>query len=781
MDDLEQLREENERLRDALARLEVRLRTRESSPLDLDSVISAFPALLFLFSEDDLYLDYRAGEGLFAPPEAFLGRRIDEVLPAPLGATFRAAMARARDAGAVQFVEYSLPLPGEERHFEARLLALPDRRVVVLATDVTERRSAQETVHRQAAQLAHLTARSPSVIYSLALGPAGPTITSVSANLERVLGYTAAEVADPSWWAERVHPDDLTRAAAAAAAVAAQGQVAHSYRFRHRDGSWRWVRDELCLVLDAEGRPSEVVGSFSDVTSQREAEEALRRSEERYRAILERTTDALLIVDADARIGWASPSTRRVYGFDPEELIGTSSLDLVHPDDRQRLGDTPEGVRARRIGPDVVRRDEVRVRHRDGTWRLVQVDTRNLLQDPAVQGVVVAVRDVTEQRQLEEQYFQSQKLESVGRLAGGIAHDFNNLLIGILGYAELLEEDMRAGHPSLEDLGEIRKAGERARDLTAQLLAVARRQVSEPRVVEPNGVVRDSEKLLRRVLGEDIDLSVQLQPGLWKVKVDPTSLVQVVLNLVVNARDAMPRGGKLTIETANAELDEQYARGHQGVTPGPHVLLAISDSGQGMSPEVQAHAFEPFFTTKAPGTGTGLGLATAYGIVKQAGGHIWLYSEPGRGTTFKIYLPRTSEAEASEPARPRVAARRGSEAILVVEDEPSVRELVVRALAEAGYQVLQARDGREALALAARHDAPIDLLLTDVVMPGMSGKQVADALAAARPGVRVLYTSGYTQNTIVHHGVLDPEVRFLAKPFTPSVLLERVGALLDER
>jgi len=689
-------------------------------------------------------------------------------------------MARARDAGAVQIVEYSLPLPGGERHFEARLLALPDRRVVILAIDVTERWSAQETVHRQAAQLAHLTALSPSVLYSLALGPAGPTVTSVSANLERLLGYSAAEVAHPGWWSERVHPEDRERAAAAAGTVFAQGQVAHSYRFRHRDGGWRWIRDELRLSRDAEGRPSEIAGSFSDVTAQREAEEALRRSDERYRAILERTTDALLIVDVGARITWASPASRQVYGLDPEDLIGTSSLELVHPDDRRHLGDTPEGVRARRAGPGVLRRDEVRVRHRDGTWRLVQVETRNLLHDPAVQGVVVTVRDVTEQRRLEEQYFQSQKLESVGRLAGGIAHDFNNLLIGILGYAELLEEGMRAGRPSLEDLGEIRKAGERARDLTAQLLAVAPRQLSEPRVVELNGVLQDSEKLLRRVLGEDIDLSVQLEPRPWKVKVDPTSMQQVVLNLVVNARDAMPRGGKLTIETANVELGELYALGHQGVRPGPYVLLAISDSGQGMSPEVQAHAFEPFFTTKAPGTGTGLGLATVYGIVQQAGGHIWLYSEPGRGTTFKIYLPRTDEAAVGRPPHPPAATRRGSETILVVEDEASVHELVVRALAEAGYQVLPARGGQEALELAARHDAPIDLLLTDVVMPGLSGKQLADALAAARPGLRVLYTSGYTQNTIVHHGVLDPEVRFLAKPFTPSVLLERVRGVLDE-
>jgi len=905
MDDPEQLRDENARLREALARLEARLRAREAGGFDLDAVFSAFPALLFLFSEDDRYLDYRAGEGLFAPPESFLGRRIDEVLPPPLAATFRAAMARAREAGAVQIVDYALPVAGEERHFEARLVAQPDRRVVILAIDVTERRNAQETVRRQQAQLVGLLALSPVVVYSLRGGPGGLEVSGVSGNVERVLGHRPDEVRRPGWWATAVHPDDREGALASAARVLAERRVVHHYRFRHADGRWRWIRDEL-LLTSGDGQPLEVVGAFLDVTAerelearlgksqerfreliegspdllavfdsagrvayaspssirllgyppdrllgrpatdlvapedapramallgelaaspgatrrielrmvragggslvfdslvrnllhvpavggfvvnardvteQREAEEALRRSDERFRAILERTTDALLVVDADTRITWASPSAHEIYGVAPEELIGQSSIELVHPDDRRRLGATPEEVRARRAAPGILRLDEVRVRHRDGTWRLVQAETRNLLHVPAVEGIVVTVRDVTEQRRLEQQYLQAQKLESVGRLAGGVAHDFNNLLIGILGYADLLEEDLRAGRPSLEDLGEIRKAGERARDLTSQLLAVARRQVSEPRVVEVNGVVRDSEKLLRRVLGEDIDLSVQLEPAPWKVKVDPTSLQQVVLNLAVNARDAMPRGGKLTIETANVELDQRYALGHEGVPPGPYVLLAISDSGQGMSTEVQAHAFEPFFTTKAPGAGTGLGLATVYGIVKQAGGHIWLYSEPERGTTFKIYLPRTDQVAADRPPRPPTPVQRGSETILVVEDEAPVRALVDRVLAEAGYRVLLAGGGQAALDLAAGHDGPIDLLLTDVVMPGLSGRQVADALAAARPGLRVLYASGYTQNTIVHHGVLDPEVRFLAKPFTPSALLERIRAVLDE-
>jgi len=405
---------------------------------------------------------------------------------------------------------------------------------------------------------------------------------------------------------------------------------------------------------------------------------------------------------------------------------------------------------------------------------------RNLLHVPAIAGFVVNSRDVTQQRQLEGQVLQSQKLERLGRLAGGVAHDFNNLLIGILGYAQFLEEGIRAGNPSLEDLGEIRKAGERARDLTAQLLAVARRQVSERRVIDVNDVLRDSEKLLRRVIGEDVGLTVLLEPRPCAVKADPGSLQQVLLNLAVNARDAMPGGGKLTIETASVELDEHYASSHRGVTPGRYVLLAVTDTGQGMSAEVQEHLFEPFFTTKAPGLGTGLGLATVHGIVKQSGGHLWVYSEVGRGTTFKIYLPPTDEVPARPAPDSHSRVERGTETVLLAEDEPSVRELIVRTLRGSGYRVLVASGGREAEEIAAQTSQEIHLLLTDVVMPDLSGKVLADQLLARRPGLRVLYMSGYPQNPIAHHGVLDPGVRFLAKPFVPASLLEAVRRALDD-
>ena len=743
---------------------------------DLDALVSTFQAFLFLFDEADRFVDYRAGPGLFVPPESFLGRRVDEVMPPESGPRTAEALALARRTRKLVSLDYSLPMRDGERHFEARLQALPDGRVAALCTDVTERRQAEEDVRRRRTQLDHLLALSPSVIYSLAIQGNGARLAAMSENVERILGCRADELADPAVWIEKVHPDDRAGAAAAGARVLAEGRVVQHYRFRHRDGGWRWIRDELQLVRDGSGRPAEVVGSLSDVTAQRQAEERLRETEERFRALIERSTDLVIVLDERGTVTFASPSSTDVLGFTPEELLGTGHLGHVHPDDASRVA---EAFLALREQPGASRRIELRVRHRDGRWRQLQAEARNLLHVPAVRGLVTNSRDITEQRRFEEQYLQAQKLEGVGRLAGGVAHDFNNLLVGILGYADFLEEGIRAGNPSMEDLEEIRRAGERARDLTRQLLAVARRQVVRPLVIDLNQVLRDAEKLLRRVVGEDIDLAVATADGLWRVKADPAQLQQVVLNLAVNARDAMPHGGKLTLETANADLDGEYAATHPGVQPGQYAMLAVSDSGVGLSAEAKAHLFEPFFTTKPSGAGTGLGLATVYGIVKQAGGHVSAYSEPERGTCFKIYLPRTAEAPAGEPTAPAPPIRRGWETVLVVEDEPRVRELAARALAEAGYRVLQAATGGEALALAAGMDQPIHLLVTDVVMPDTGGKQLADGLRASRPGLRVLYVSGYTQDAVVHEGVLDAGVHFLPKPFTPRTLQEKVRAVLD--
>ncbi|HKU40749.1 MAG TPA: ATP-binding protein [Polyangiales bacterium] len=381
----------------------------------------------------------------------------------------------------------------------------------------------------------------------------------------------------------------------------------------------------------------------------------------------------------------------------------------------------------------------------------------------------------------QEQLQHAQRLEAVGRLAGGIAHDFNNLLSVVLGYSISLADELAEGSTMRADLEEIRRAGERAAELTQQLLAFGRQQVLEPRVLDLNEVVQRVERMIRRILGEDIELVTLASQPLWRIKVDPGQLEQVILNLVINARDAMPGGGRLTIETANAEFDEEYAQLHLGAAAGSHVVLAVTDTGIGMDKEIQSHVFEPFFTTKEKGKGTGLGLSTVFGIVKQSGGHIWLYSEPGRGTTFKVCFPRSAESVSGPP--PQLPRRQsiptGHETVLLVEDDAQLRALARTVLARHGYRVLDAPHPEAALELSQAHAAQIALLVTDVVMPQMSGRDLAERVLAHRPKIKVLYMSGYTDHAIVHNGILDPGVSFIQKPITPEAFARKVRQVLD--
>jgi signal transduction histidine kinase/ActR/RegA family two-component response regulator len=396
--------------------------------------------------------------------------------------------------------------------------------------------------------------------------------------------------------------------------------------------------------------------------------------------------------------------------------------------------------------------------------------------------LVGAVHDITERKKLEAQFRQAQKMESVGQLAGGIAHDFNNLLTVINGTAELAIAQLREGDPLHDDLQEIHRAGERAASLTRQLLAFSRKQILQAQVLNLNTVVAEVETMLRRLIGEDIDLVVVPAEGLGSVKADPGQMEQMIANLAVNARDAMPKGGKLTIELQNVEIDEQYARQHGvAVLPGPYVMLAISDTGIGMDEATRGQIFEPFFTTKGPGKGTGLGLSTVHGIVKQSNGFIWVYSEVGQGTSFKIYLPQVAEVADGQRRGPTIASARGTETILVVEDVGGLRNLVKRMLESVGYTVLTATDGEDALRLLEDYKEPVHLVLSDVVMPTMGGRILAERFGRTRPEMKVLYMSGYTDDVVVRHGVLDEGMPFLGKPFTVVDLTRKVREVLDSQ
>jgi PAS domain S-box-containing protein len=416
----------------------------------------------------------------------------------------------------------------------------------------------------------------------------------------------------------------------------------------------------------------------------------------------------------------------------------------------------------------------------DGETRFVH-NRAELSRDPSGKPVFAlgTIQDITARRQLEQQLLQAQKMESVGRLAGGVAHDFNNLLTVIHSYTNILMKSVGSEHPFYGDLQEIQRAAHRAGDLTRQLLAFSRKQLMQPRVVDLNELCGSAERMLRRLIGEDIELVNIPGPSLGKVFADPGQIEQVIMNLAVNARDAMARGGRLTIETANVQLTEDYAGQHRDVRPGPYVMLAVTDSGEGMDAETQSHIFEPFFTTKKE-RGTGLGLSTVYGIVQQSGGHIWVYSERGHGSTFKVYLPfTTGEGKAATPGPVESFAGKAIESILVVEDDEQVRTVICRTLQRAGYTVLTAADPPSAIAIAKQHEPPVHLLLTDVVMPGMTGPVMARELTAIFPSTKVIYMSGYTDNSIIQQGLLDPSVAFLQKPFTPQALAAKVRQVLD--
>ncbi|GAC1627821.1 MAG: hypothetical protein PVS2B2_24850 [Candidatus Acidiferrum sp.] len=552
----------------------------------------------------------------------------------------------------------------------------------------------------------------------------------------------------------------------------------------------RWSGQTLIPRSGAEAFPMELaitalpeggtVTVSRDVTERRRAEQARAETEAKYRLLVEQVAAITYMAELGMQGRWiyVSPQIEPMLGFTPEEWL-TISTKWV---ERIPAEDLPIVEAAEIAAVEGGRfQAEYRLTRKDGKIIWVSdtaVTVRGSDSHPVMEGIIV---DITERKQLETQLQQSRKMEAVGRLAGGIAHDFNNLLTIIKGYTELAM-NRTAAYPEIRaDIERIENASERAAALVRQLLAFSRKQVLQPKTLDLNSIALNLDKLLRRLMDENIEMITRVDENLGAIKADPAQIEQVIMNLVVNARDAMPKGGRLTLETCNTELDAAYASDHVSVRPGRYVMLAVSDTGMGMDKETVAHIFEPFYTTKESGRGTGLGLSTVYGIVKQSGGYIWVYSEPGQGSTFKVYLPRVDEVASGESVEKRSKdSRRGTETILLVEDEEGVRELAKTVLSAHGYEVLVAGRPDDAISMLQNHKKKIQLLLTDVIMPSMSGRELARRVAAVRPQIKVLFMSGYTDNVISSGGMLEEGISFLQKPFTPTGLIQKVREVLNQ-
>jgi PAS domain S-box-containing protein len=797
MTELEDLRAENESLRSRLAAAEQAVAALASGEVDaLASEAGGTPLLLrraqeelrerekvfqavfdgaldamVLVDDERRFLDANpAACALYGCSRADLvGRRGDEFTDACDDVAARRA--RLHRVGHIAERLTVVRRDGSRRDTDLRVTAniLPGMHLATLR-DMTEQRLAESRFQ------ALIEASSDVVKLSGADG----VITYISPSVLTVLGYRPDELVGRTM-SELVHPDHLEMYQADQRARLERPGMRTAIRFRarHRNGEWRWLGARTTNLLE-DPAVRAVLSNLRDITHENKAREA-----QAYLAsIVEYSDQAIVGHDMKGLVTSWNRAAEKLFGYKADEILGKQVSLLMPPELRD------EGtafVERAREGTVIDQLDTLR-RRKDGALVEVRV-TLSPLRDAAgeVVGVVGMASDLRERKRAEdavtrlrEQLQHAQRVEAIGRLAGGIAHDFNNALSVVLTYATLVLQDLPEGEPARADILEIQRAGQRAARLTQQLLAFSRQQVLQPKVLDLNETLSGMRDMLQRLLGEDIELSLLAATGLGRVNVDPGQVEQIIMNLAVNARDAMPRGGKLTIETSNVELDAEYAAAHLGATPGRYVMLAVCDTGSGMDADTRSRIFEPFFTTKELGKGTGLGLSTVLGIVQQSGGSISVYSEVGVGTTFKVYLPRTDRDVDVTPSQlPPTADGGGGETILLVEDEQQVREVASLILRRGGYKVLLAENGEQGLAVAEEHGKGIDLLITDVVMPRMNGRQLVERLTPRWPDLKVLFMSGYTDDAIVHHGVLEEGVDFLQKPITPDALLKRVHEVLD--
>jgi len=772
------------RAEDALQASETELRALFAAMTDVILVFDRQGRCLRVAPTDPAYM--------YKPSAELVGKSVHDVFSKHEADLFIEHIHRSLDEGRMHRVEYSLRMDGAQRWFDGSISPMSSEEVLWVARDITERKRAEEenaqlTAHieSQSQRLNTIVANVPGVVWEAWGEPGAATqrIDFVSDYVETMLGYSVEEaLSTPDFWRSMVHPDDRERTVEAAATDFAHGRSDRlEFRCIAKDGRVLWVESNSTVIVNRKGQPLGRRGVLIDITERKQAEAAHRQAEEKYRSIFENAVEGIYQATPEGRLTSVNPSMVRILGYDSQEELITHRMES----ESQYYVDQNfhENLTATLAEKGVVMGFECEVYRKDLSKVWVSLNIR-AIRDESGQLLLHegSVEDITERKSLEEQFRQAQKMDAVGKLAGGVAHDFNNLLTAIIGYSDMNLRHLQPEDPGRSDIEEIKKAGVRASALTRQLLAFSRKQVLQPKVFDLNHTISEMYKMLKRLIGEDIQLETVLDPALGSVKADPGQVEQVLLNLAVNARDAMPDGGKVTIETANVDLDEQYASNYVTVKASPHVMVAISDTGCGMDKQTQAHIFEPFFTTKPVGQGTGLGLSTVYGIVKQSGGSIWVYSEVGKGTTIKIYFPRVDrETRQSDRTSTLTGLPRGTETILLVEDDETVRKMTSTALRTLGYYVLEAANGEAALFICEHSKGEaINLLLTDVVMPEMNGCELARRLAGMRPRMRALYMSGYAPNAIVQHGVLDGSLSFLQKPFTPSALAQKVREVLDK-
>jgi two-component system cell cycle sensor histidine kinase/response regulator CckA len=639
-----------------------------------------------------------------------------------------------------------------------------------------ERRNLEQSIRQGEDRVRELTEHIEQVLWMMDAKES--KVLYVSAGYEKMWGRSCQTlIENPQSFMEGIHPLDLDLMLQKNEVMFRTGHIDAECRVLRPDQSVRWIWVRGYPILK-NGDPVRIVGVIEDITERRILEEERHTLLSQLQLYVQRVPLAYALFNHDLRIVEWNPAAERIFGYPREAALGLHPFDLISPAFRPEAAQLLDGIRSGDMNVFSTNENVTK----DGRKIVCEwVNTPLHAEDGSFAGLLSLGRDVTERRLLEQQFQQAQKMEAVGQLAGGVAHDFNNLLTIINGCSELIQMQLPEGNAERELAHEIGLAGERAAGLTRQLLAFSRKQVLETRVLNLNEIVVDAGRMLKRLIGEDISVSSALNPALHLVKVDAGQIEQVLMNLAVNARDAMPQGGKLTIETANVEFTQTTVPAHTDLKPGRYVMLAMTDTGTGMDAATRTKIFEPFFTTKGVGKGSGLGLATVFGIVKQSLGHIAVYSEPRLGTSFKIYLPAI---EAPASARKQAGSKsgvshRGTETILLAEDEPALRSLVRHILTRQGYRVLDVEDGEHAIQLVESLKEPIHLLVTDVVMPGMSGRLLGERLAQKQPGIKILYLSGYTDDAIVRHGILAAETAFLQKPFSPAALAAKVREILD--